>query len=243
MTITFYSSASLPASPPGTNTSATPAVTPPASMTSGQMVFFVAWTRDSAGVSFAISQAGGQSWEALSPIAQNTDITAGAFWCRFNGTWSADPSIAVTGGTSPYSAHMHVFASDSGQWSVHNALVESNEIAGSPVTITGQATSVDSTVQIAGWFFPLQTACGSATGGSGWTSGGSGHIADVINTSGSDTTGSFAYRILTATSAAVNTNKTTAPTSAGVGLIVTFAEDAAVATVLDPLGAAGFFGL
>jgi hypothetical protein len=220
--ITYHNSASLPTDP-GTNTGATPAVTPPASMSTADLVVFCAFTRDSSGVSMAISESSGQSWNALTLI-QNTNISHQCFWARYNGTWGSDPSIAVTGGSSPYSAVMHVFRpSDTGKvWSVDVAEVEADFTATTTITVTGQTTISASTVTIATWVVPDDVIWINLAG-TGWTLTGS---AQYRNTSGSDQSSTYAHKIQTSAGATGNVSKdqSTNGPDAGTSSIVTFAE-------------------
>lgn len=204
--ITYHNSASTPADN-GTNATATVAVTPPASMTTADLVHFCAFTRDSAGVSMAISQAGGQSWNSLALI-QNTNISMQCFWSRFNGTWGANPSIAVTGGTSPFSATMHIFrpTNTSKVWSVDVAQVELDFTAGTTPftkTITGVSTVAADTVTIAGWTTADDNTWGSLSG-TGWAVTGA---AQYRNTSGTDQSATFAHKIQTSAGSTGNVSK------------------------------------
>jgi len=223
--ITYIGSASTPADgATATGTSATPAVTPPVGVRVGDIVVFTAMTRDSAGQSFAISQASGQSWSSVNAIA-NTNIAAGMFYSRFNGSWGSNPSIAVSGGTSPYSAVMHVYRPPfpEATWAVDQAFTELDFTApGSPftVTITGQTTTKGHTVTLAGWFTADENTWGSISG-TGWVVPGS---AQYRNTSGSDLSATFAHKIQTAAGATgnVSQNQATLGGDAGTTFIVTF---------------------
>src|SRR5687767_5327805 len=105
MTIAYFGSASNPADN-GSNTVNTIAVTPPASMTEGQLVLFIGHVRSS--TTITVSETGGQTWNALDHIENGAVVRARVFWCRYNGTWSANPSLTQSS-TICFSAVMHVF--------------------------------------------------------------------------------------------------------------------------------------
>lgn len=229
MAITYHNSASNPADN-GTNTTTPIVVTPPASMAAGDLVFFLAYTKIVT-ATFAISQASGQTWNTIDAGPDGVGI----FWCRFNGTWGSDPSIAVTGGAQAWSAVMHVFRPTTGTnvWAVDQALVETDH--GTPsspftVTITGQTTTQANTVTIATWASIDDNTWGSLSG-AGWVTTGS---AQYRNTSGNDISLTFAHKIQTSAGATGNVSKNQATLGGDqtVSKIITFYESAAAATVL-----------
>jgi hypothetical protein len=61
------------------------------------------------GVTLAVGESGGQSWTSENEQTQSTVITSRMFHCKFNGTWSADPSFTVTSGTNGIIAYMSVW--------------------------------------------------------------------------------------------------------------------------------------
>ena len=105
MSITYFGSASTPADN-GTNTANPTAVTPPGSMLAGDLVLMIGESRASS-ATLAISSAGGQSWTSGTQLNQ-TNCRIMLFWCRFNGTWSANPSVSF-GNTNQHIVVMHVF--------------------------------------------------------------------------------------------------------------------------------------
>jgi len=223
--IVYIGSSSTPADN-GTNVTTPIAVTPPVILQAGDLILFTGITRDSTGQTFTISQASGQTWTSGGSVS-DTDIAAEIFWCRFNGTWGADPSISVTGGTSPYTAVMHVYRGGhpASNWGVDQSLIELDFTApGSPftVTITGQTTTKNNTVTSAAWITADDNTWDSISG-TGWSISGD---AQYRNTSGSDSSATFAHKIQTSPSATgnVSKNQATLGGDAGTTYIITFYE-------------------
>lgn len=227
MAITYFNSASNPADD-ANNTTTPIVVTPPASMVAGDLVLFIGQTRAGGGtVSYAISATGGQSWTALAKVDGFDYQSAQLFWCLFNGTWTVDPSISVTGGISAWSAVMHVFRPTTGAntWAVDQAQVGSTyAVPSTPftVTITGQTTAQANTVTLAGWFSQDDNTWGSLSG-TGWVQTGS---AQYRNSSGADQSSTYAHKIQTSAAATANVSKNQATIGgdSGMSLIVTFYE-------------------
>lgn len=103
----YFDSASTPADN-GSNATATVTVTPPGSMIDGHLVVLIGQVR-TATTSISVSVTGGQIWHETNLDIAGTDMTAKVFWCRFNGTWAADPELTF-GASNATSAIMHVFA-------------------------------------------------------------------------------------------------------------------------------------
>jgi len=98
MAITYFGSASLPTTHGGNIPSPT-VITPPSSMSSGDLVVVACCNRIQDDTQ-AVSEDGGQTWTALSTYSGgSTTCTVTWFWCTFNGTWSANPSWSH-GGTN-----------------------------------------------------------------------------------------------------------------------------------------------
>ena len=190
MSITYFASASTPADP-GTNNANPTAVTPPGSMQAGDLVLMIGQARASAGT-LAISNAGGQSW--TSETQQNqTNCRLRLFWCRFNGTWSANPSVSF-GSSSCNTIVIHVFrpSNTSSVWQVDVAQVSGNfsaPPAPRTVTIPGITTITDGALVFAAWASSDDNTWGSLT--SGWSTPGS---AQYRNTFGADASQTHAYR-------------------------------------------------
>jgi hypothetical protein len=229
----YYNSAANPAdSASATNTADPTAVTPPTGMTAGDLVVMVGHQR-ATGATLAVSAAGGQTWNSLTAIG-TTNVTARVFWCQYNGTWSTDPSVDFSAATCN-SVILHVFRppSTSYTWSVNQTQVELDFSGTLSPTIAGQTTTgSDPTVTLAGWFTADDNTWGTISG-AGWIDAG---IAQYRNTSGSDQSATFAYKLQTAAGATGNVTKTqlTLGDDAGSSFIITFAATLSAAFNVKP---------
>jgi hypothetical protein len=186
--IRYIGSAATPADSSGAVGVADPtAVTPPGDLESGDLVLMIGHQRATA-ATLAVSATGGQSWTSETAIG-TTLVTARVFWCIYNGTWSADPSVDFSA-TTCNSVQMHAFRPPSGTgFSLNVAQVEL-DTAGSPATITGQTTTgTNPTLTVAGWFTADDNTWG-AISGTGWVELG---FAQYRNTSGSDQSSAYAW--------------------------------------------------
>jgi hypothetical protein len=206
MSITYFASASNPVdSATATNTTNPTVVTPPTNMLAGDLVLMMAEARATSGT-LAISNTGGQTW--TSETQQNgTNVRIRLFWCRFNGTWSANPSVSM-GSASCNTVVMHVFRPSKASivWQVDVAQVSANFAApGAPnrtVTIPGITTVTNGALVFAGWASQDDNTWGSLT--AGWSTPGSDQYR---NTSGSDQSQTHAYRVMTIAGATGNVSK------------------------------------
>ncbi len=226
MAITFFGDASTPTDNASQDDSVARSVTPPGSMLNGDFVYVLVMQRNST-ATVSVSNTGGQSWTTNTQSAFGGSAVARTFWCRFNGTWSANPSFTTdTAGTLGYSVIMLVFRPTNGAntWSSDVALATNSFTGpGSPfdVTATGQTSISTNTVTIAAFFvidddsWILQTA--------GWANPSQ---AQYRNLQGSDMSASFAYKIQTSPAATGNvTNRQSVVTGTnGRWFIQTFAE-------------------
>jgi hypothetical protein len=220
MEIAYFGSASTPADG-GTNTTNPTAVTPPGGMLAGDLVLMIAQSRDST-AALAISNNGGQSW--TSETQQNqTNCRIRLFWCRFNGTWSANPSVSF-GNTNNHIVVMHVFrpSNTSSVWEVDVAQVSGN-FAAPPiprtVTIPGITTITDGALVFATWATADDNTWGTLT--AEWSTPGS---AQYRNTAGADQSQTHAYwvRAIAGASGNVSKNQLTLGGDAGARLIIAF---------------------
>jgi MSHA biogenesis protein MshQ len=189
--ITYFSSASNPAD--NATLAASPvAVTPPVSMATGDLVILVANTR-TAGITPAISVTGGQAW--TSQTANTTNGSQRIFWARYNGTWSANPSVSFSTSVNT-TVVMHVFRPTSGinTWAIDVAQTNASFAApggSNDVTVTGITTVTDGALVFATWAstdnnsWVLQTA--------GWSNAGT---TQYRNSADSDSSQSSAYLIM-----------------------------------------------
>jgi len=193
-------------------------------MQAGDLVFITACT--SGATQPAISETGGQTWTALTQQVQ-TRNRAKSFWCIFNGTWDADPSVTLTSSANN-TVRMLVFRPNGGTnstWEVDVA--ESSGLYSSPsnpytVTITGITTQTDGALVIAGWTSADDNTWGSLTGG--WTVI---SPAQVRNTSGSfdqSVTHAWMVKVSAGGTGDVSQNQATLGGDAGTYIIMAFKE-------------------
>jgi hypothetical protein len=221
MGITYFGSASTPADN-GSNTANRTAVTPPGGMQAGDLVLMMAQARASSGT-LAIFNAGGQSWTSENQQDQ-TNCRIRLFWCRFNGTWSANPRVSM-GSTNCNTVVMHVFrpSNTSSVWQVDVAQAAGNFAAppapNRTVTIPGTTTITDGALVFAAWATADDNTWGSLT--AGWSTPGS---AQYRNRSGSDQSQTHAYRVMATAGASgnVSKNQLTLGGDAGAYLIIAF---------------------
>lgn len=192
MAIGYFGIASTPTNGNSNSTSPT-VVTPPSSMTAGQLVVVVCSNRLKSDT-HAVSQAGGQTWTKLSTKTSTTYYSSTTwFYCVFNGTWSASPSFSH-GGTNN-TCIMLVFTPTAGSsWLVDVAESPANFAAPSTpydVTITGITCAANS-VTIASWFSQDDNTWAYQAGTS-WTQPAT---ATVNNLDGNDSGMLMAYRLM-----------------------------------------------
>jgi hypothetical protein len=234
--ITYFNSASTPADD-GTNTANPTVVTPPANMQTGDLVIMTAQIRAISGT-LSIFQAGGQTWTTEAQTNQSY-ARRRLFWCRFNGIWSANPSVSMGGSTSCNSVVMHVFrpSGTSYTWAIDVAQVAATFNApSSPYTVTIPAISTltGGALVFASWGVSAANTWGSLT--AGWEKPWS---AQYRNTSGSDCSQTSAYKVqaVAGNTGAVSQNESAG--TAGARLIIAFKEVApppVVSITVSPTG-------
>jgi hypothetical protein len=218
--IIYFGSASTPIDW-GSNNANPTAVTPPGGMLAGDLVLMIGQARANAGA-LTISNAGGQIWTAETQQNQS-NCRLRLFWCRFNGTWSANPSVSM-GSASNNTVVMHVFrpSNPSSVWQVDVPQVSGNfaaPIAPFTVTIPGINTITNGALVFATWASVDDNQWGSLT--AGWTTPGS---AQYRNMAGSDASQTHAFRIMMTSGATgnVSKNQLTLGGDAGARLIIAF---------------------
>lgn len=199
----FVGVASTPADN-GSQAGATVAVTPPGGMAAGDLVVIYAHYR-ATGATLAMSATGGQSW-TRETVASGGNQSFAVFWCRYNGTWGANPSVTGGNGTNPLSVIMYVYRPtvSSNSWGIHVAASNSGP-TGTAISITGLTTTVPNTVTMAFWGSPNDNTWGTLTG-AGWSK--TGLAAQYRNTGGSDQSHTAAYNIRTTAGSVANTSQT-----------------------------------
>jgi hypothetical protein len=237
--ITHFGEASVPADNTASN-AATQTVTPPASMTAGDLVFVTCSARNST-CTFSVGVDGGQTWNTLT-AQTNTNLATQSFWCRFDGTWDASPRFDFSTTTCNTSV-MQVFRpTDTAKlWDVDQAQSITTFTAATTITITGQTRAQASAVSIAHWVTNDDNSWGNLAG-SGWSK--TGLTAQFRNTGGNDSSQTFAYNIGTGASNNVSQDQTANGDDAGVRSIISFYEyDAGSPIVVDvPAGSLSLTG-
>lgn len=189
MAITYVASSSNPADN-GFLNGPVVTITPP-TLTTGDLAVLICHFRRSSG-DLSITNTGGQTWTTYAQVnATNCRILVS--YCIFDGTWDADPEITATE-TYPMTLVMHGFRG------VHATTPEDvalgNAAYSAPadpfdVEVPSINTATDGAVALFMWFtvddetWTLQTA--------GWANAGT---AQYRNTAGSDTSDSFAYKVI-----------------------------------------------
>lgn len=208
-------------------------VTPPASMVTGDLVVMIGVTRTTS-ATVAISVTGGQTWTSET-VGGTTDQTVRLFWCRYNGTWAANPSISFSA-TLSTSVAMMVFRPTSGTklWAVDQVLI--NTAYAAPLTpftvsVTGVTNAKINNVTTA-FILSTDDNAYNALTGAGWTAGMSGNIYRR-NIGGSDQSILSVYRLSATTGASgnVTANQSSNGGDAGTTVIISFYELAAAANM------------
>jgi hypothetical protein len=221
MAIIFFGVSSTPADN-GTSAVDPTAVTPPSSMVAGDLVLFVGTKRTGTGT-MSISATGGQTWTSITSFNEATlaTLSACAFWCTYNGTWSANPSISF-GATTNNTAVLVVFrpSSSLNTWALDSGGGSANRMLNHNATTSwlgaGCTPDNDSNVTLNLWASDDDNTWGNLTG-SGWTK--TGLAAQYRNTAGQDSSLSLAYQIQTS-KAATNTPSQDQLTLGGDGGII-----------------------
>ncbi len=86
----------------------TVAVVPPADCKLGDLVLIHSQYRGTSAPTTTISNTGGQTWTALTAY-NGTNVYCRWFWCIFDGTWDANPSVTITTGSLAMTETMYVF--------------------------------------------------------------------------------------------------------------------------------------
>ncbi len=190
----------------GSLNNATPFVAPPADMEDGDLVLLIGQRRTS-NVSFTISEAGGQEWNTLPALIGTSNVSARIFWCRFNGTWTANPSISMSG-TGGNTIIMHVFRPPSHGygWELDVDQVQTGSNAAATITRTGVTTNNANSITLAAWFTADDNSWGNLNdfSGTGWTVTGG---AQYRNRQGTDHSSTYAHLIRTTPGATGNVSK------------------------------------
>jgi hypothetical protein len=222
--ITFYDEVSNPADN-GTYTTSPAVVTPPSGMQAGDLVVLQACMATTSG-SISMSQAGGQTWNSLTQ--RNTSRNrARVFWCRFNGTWTANPSVTLSSGANNI-IRMMVWRPTGGTlstWAVDVAEVSNTYSAPSDpwtVTINEIVTNYDNSLVIALWSSADDNTWGSLTGG--WTALDPVQVRNTSGTYDQSVTAAWLVKEFHGATGNVSQNQATLGGDAGTYYIIAFRE-------------------
>lgn len=173
MALSAFGNASNPADNGTANEPTTLAVTGPASMLAGDLVLLIGVMRSANNSLMSQSALGGQTWFIVrnpsNAGANNVNIAVWA--CEFNGTWSADPSIAFASalGTVATTGIMLVFRGIK-NWANDVAVSAAGFAApGSPFTVTqtGITTAHTNALAVAIFLAAAANTWGTLSG-AGW---------------------------------------------------------------------------
>lgn len=235
MAITPVGAASNPADNGVLDDSVPRAVVPPGGMVAGDLVYVFMHHRNSSGTPITNSDAGGQTWNALTQQVIASGAGARAFWCRFNGTWSSNPAFTVgTPSGAALTVILTVFRPTTGTntWAVD--VVQDSADLGVPstpfdMTAPGQTTIANNTVTLAVLASNDDNTWAIQSGG--WSNPGG--IAQWRNTQGSDISQSIAYKIQTVAggTGTLTNRQLTNGGDAGRYFVTTFKEQTTGVTV------------
>ena len=211
---TLHGYATAPADNGSQGDGATVPVTPPGSMASGDLVLIYGVMGNNLAGQMAISATGGQTWNSSTEYTNASDTTI-VFWAQFNGTWSANPSIAFANvaGTRASTAVMLAFRPDVvGTWALDTDLAGATHGSTSPLTVTGITPSNNDNVTVATWTQrPLASTWGSLSG-AGWVATSPTQFRNLAST---DHTIAFAYQLQGTAAATGNATYTPSGTASG----------------------------
>jgi hypothetical protein len=146
--IRWIASASNVAPDPDTDVGPTATIAPPAGLQVGDLVVVYCYYRG-ATQNWSVSTTGGQQWQGCATHRSTTQMVQ-AFFCRFNGTWAANPVFTVGAGTETAIAVMHAFrgAGADSRWALDQSPLL-NSAAGSAFAVAGITPQSPRTLAIA----------------------------------------------------------------------------------------------
>lgn len=198
--ITAFGAASTPADN-GSQSSDTGAaeITPPASMQSNDYALLFVCNSDNQTTNVpAISNTGGQTWTSETTLASlpsggtgsTENVHSRLFHARFNGTWSANPSVQMgTSTAGPLTLVMLVFRGVDTTTAVDVTPVSASYDATTTVTITGITTNTNGAMAVAFWCSRDDNTWSLVTGG--WSQ----DHTQIRNTGGADNSIAHAYKV------------------------------------------------
>ena len=191
MAITFFGVSSVPTDNGSNNTTAT-TITPPSSMSLGDLVVVHCTQRGTA--TWSVGVTGGQTWNSLGANNATTNVNEETFWARYNGTWGANPRFDSTAGTNTTVVMVVFRPTDNTYFWGANNIADNNVSGTTTVGISGVTTINPSTITLAIWSSTDDNTWGTLNG-SGWSK--TGLDAQYRNLSGQDSSSTFAYYIAT----------------------------------------------
>lgn len=224
MAITFFGEAVTPADNGAQAGPGPQAITPPESMQAGDLVVVFAQYEGPTAAQWILSTSGGQAWSAYRQGIFTPAVALNrVFFCRFNGTWAANPSFDSRGSTLALTLTMLVFRPSSGSkfWVPDPMGSAAENATATTQTITGHTTTKPSTVSIGFWLSQTAVTWGTLTG-SGWSK--SGLTAQYRNTTDTDMSGTAAYNIRTSAGAVADVSQTQSASQATLTWMMAFAE-------------------
>lgn len=144
-------------------------VTPP-TMASGDLAVLFAVNR-SANVGIVLSGAGGQTWDSSAPPMRSANSSGRLMWCKFNGTWSSNPSMQSASGTTALTVGLIAFrARDTSAhtWSLDGTADTARYAAAARFTVSAKSSTVDSTCGVI-IVYTSDDNTMAITSGSAWT--------------------------------------------------------------------------
>lgn len=220
---TFFGSSSNPSDPGSVSGGGTNAVTPPSSMVSGDLVIMFGHYRGNDGA-INIEETGGQVWNVRSALAEAASSFRIA-WCEFNGTWSANPAMTNSGTANGFTASMHVFrpGNAAGGWDIDVAEAHSTYSTppGTCLVTNASVTTLSANTVVFAVFASIDDNTWALN-----TAGWSQSIAQVRNSAGADSSGSFAYKVFPSAgnSGEIESQQTALGCDAGRVLTIAFKE-------------------
>lgn len=202
MAITLFGSTASPTDN-GTSTATQITLTPPGSMLAGDLVIVYLYQRGTA--TFSVGVTGGQTWNSIGRDAGTTNLAMETYWCRFNGTWGANPQFDFSAGTNTNAVMLVFRPTDTGKVWGTEQVATTNAAAAATITITGITPANASSVTVGSWMTADDNTWGTLSG-TGWVN--TSLSAQYRNTSGNDMSSSYAYNIKTAATATNNVSLT-----------------------------------
>lgn len=209
----------------GSNAASVMGITPPPGMVAGDLAVIIVHSREVA--TFSMANAGGQTWNEggrWTPEVQYAPLglSSHLFWCKFNGTWSANPQVQSSSAVCNSAALLAFRPTDpANEWAYESGETRSR------IYDTSETRTIDSEpfvggssgVRVCTWLIDDDKT--ATMSGAGYVTPGS---AQYRNLAGDDITMLLAYKVLTAAGETGSVVKTTAGGSGGGDEGISFAR-------------------